>query len=106
VTAVAKVKPQVIEGEEHERVHERVAAVDVAKDTGMVCTRTPAPVPAGRPAQHDLDGQGPDGRGPRAGPPAEKGRHPDRDAGVDRGYLGFEQIFAVFRQLRPSRTRP
>ena len=40
---MAKVKPQVIEDEEHERVHERVAAVDVAKDTGMVCTRTPHP---------------------------------------------------------------
>jgi transposase len=35
------VKPQVIDDEEHERVYERVAAVDVAKDSGMVCTRTP-----------------------------------------------------------------
>jgi len=43
VTAVSKVKPQVIDDEEHERVHERVAAVDVAKDTGMVCTRLPHP---------------------------------------------------------------
>jgi len=36
-------RPQVIDDEEHERIHERVAAVDVAKDTGMVCTRTPYP---------------------------------------------------------------
>ncbi len=36
-------KPQVIDDEEHERVHERVAAIDVAKDSGMVCTRTPHP---------------------------------------------------------------
>jgi transposase len=43
VTAVSRAKPQVIEDEEHERVHERVAAVEVAKDTGMVCTRTPHP---------------------------------------------------------------
>jgi transposase len=43
VTAVANVKPQVIDDEEHERVHDRVAAVDVAKDSGMVCTRTPHP---------------------------------------------------------------
>jgi transposase len=43
VTAVSNVKPQVIDDEEHERVHDRVAAVDVAKDTGMVCTRTPHP---------------------------------------------------------------
>jgi len=40
---VSKAKPQVIDDEEHERVHERVAAVDVAKDTGMVCTRLPHP---------------------------------------------------------------
>jgi hypothetical protein len=40
---VSRTKPQVIDDEEHERVHERVAAVDVAKDTGMVCTRTPHP---------------------------------------------------------------
>ncbi len=36
-------KPQVIDDEEHERVHERVAAIDVAKDSGVVCTRTPHP---------------------------------------------------------------
>ena len=36
-------KPQVIDDEQHERVHERVAAIDVAKDPGMVCTRTPHP---------------------------------------------------------------
>jgi transposase len=34
---------QVIDDQEHERVHDRVAAVDVAKDTGMVCTRAPHP---------------------------------------------------------------
>jgi hypothetical protein len=39
-------RPQVIDDQEHERVHERVAAIDVAKDTGMVCTRTPPPGPA------------------------------------------------------------
>ena len=36
-------KPQVIEDQEHERVFDRVAAVDVAKALGMVCTRTPNP---------------------------------------------------------------
>ena len=36
-------RPQVIDDQEYERVHERVAAIDVAKDTGMVCTRTPRP---------------------------------------------------------------
>ena len=36
-------RPQVIDDEEHERVHDRVAAVDVAKDSGVVCTRTPLP---------------------------------------------------------------
>jgi hypothetical protein len=36
-------KPQVIEDQEHERIYDRVAAVDVAKASGMVCTRTPNP---------------------------------------------------------------
>jgi transposase len=36
-------RPQVIDDQEHERIYERVAAVDVAKDTGMVCTRIPHP---------------------------------------------------------------
>ena len=36
-------RPQVIDDTEHERIYERVAAIDVAKDTGMVCTRTPHP---------------------------------------------------------------
>jgi transposase len=41
VAAVSR--PQVIDDEQHERIHERVAAVDVAKDSGMVCTRIPHP---------------------------------------------------------------
>ena len=40
---MSNTKPQVIDDEEHERVHDRVAAVDVAKDAGLVCTRTPHP---------------------------------------------------------------
>ena len=36
-------RPQVIDDTEHERIYERVAAIDVAKDTGMVCARTPHP---------------------------------------------------------------
>jgi transposase len=36
-------RPQVIDDEEDERVHERVAAIDVAKDSGVVCTRAPHP---------------------------------------------------------------
>ena len=43
------IKPQVIDDEGHERVFERVAAVDVAKASGMVCTRLPHPSrPGGR----------------------------------------------------------
>jgi transposase len=41
VTAVGKAKPQVIEDDEQQRVFDRVAAVDVAKATGMVCVRLP-----------------------------------------------------------------
>jgi hypothetical protein len=36
-------KPQEIEDEEHEQVMDRVAAVDVAKASGMVCTPTRTP---------------------------------------------------------------
>ena len=36
-------KPQVIDDQEYERVFGRVAAVDVAKAAGMVCTRAPHP---------------------------------------------------------------
>src|SRR6266566_584002 len=37
----AVMEPQEIEDEEHEQILERVAAVDVAKAAGMVCTRVP-----------------------------------------------------------------
>jgi transposase len=36
-------KPQVFDDQGHERVYERVAAVDVAKAAGMVCIRMPHP---------------------------------------------------------------
>ena len=39
---MSKPKPQVIVDEEHQRVFERVAAIDVAKASGMVCVRLPA----------------------------------------------------------------
>jgi transposase len=38
---VAVREPQEIEDEEHEQIRERVAAIDVAKASGMVCTRVP-----------------------------------------------------------------
>jgi transposase len=41
--APAVSRAQVIDDQDHERIYERVAAVDVAKDSGMVCTRTPHP---------------------------------------------------------------
>ena len=41
-------EPQEIEDEEHEQVLERVAAVDVAKASGMVCTRVPHQARAGK----------------------------------------------------------
>ena len=40
--------PQEIEDEEHERVLERVAAIDVAKAAGMVCIRVPHPSRPGK----------------------------------------------------------
>jgi len=41
-------EPQEIPDEEYEQVLERVAAVDVAKASGMACTRVPHPERAGR----------------------------------------------------------
>ncbi len=41
-------QPQEVEDEEHERTWERVAAVDVAKASGVVCTRVPGDEPGGR----------------------------------------------------------
>jgi transposase len=45
---VAVMEPREIEDEEHEQVLERVAAVDVAKASGMVCTRVPHQARAGK----------------------------------------------------------
>jgi len=36
-------EPQVIDDQEHERVSERVAAIDVGKASGVVCARAPHP---------------------------------------------------------------
>jgi hypothetical protein len=41
-------EPQEIADEEHEQILERVAAVDVAKASGMVCTRVPHPSRPGK----------------------------------------------------------
>ena len=41
-------EPQAIQDEAHEQVAERVATVDVAKASGMVCTRVPHPSQPGR----------------------------------------------------------
>jgi transposase len=40
-------KPQVIDDQEQQRVHEKVAAVDVAKAAGVVCVRGPHPARPG-----------------------------------------------------------
>ena len=41
-------KPQVVPDEDHEVIYERVAAVDVAKASGVVCLRAPDPARPGR----------------------------------------------------------
>ena len=41
-------EPQEIEDEEHEQILERVCAIDVAKASGMVCTRVPHPSRPGK----------------------------------------------------------
>ena len=39
---------QQVEVDDHEQIVERVAAIDVAKASGMVCTRVPHPAQAGK----------------------------------------------------------
>ena len=45
-------QPQEVEDEEHERVYQRVAAVDVAKASGVVCTPVPDEDRPGRRIMH------------------------------------------------------
>ncbi len=45
-------EPQEVKDEEYERVYERVAAVDVAKASGVVCTRVPDDLRPGRRRTH------------------------------------------------------
>jgi len=45
-------QPQEADDEAYERVWERVAAIDVAKATGVVCTRVPGDGPPGRRSMH------------------------------------------------------
>ena len=80
-------RPQVIDDEEHERVHDRVAAVDVAKDSGMVCTRTPHPSRPGARRSTVWTVKARMKAIREAGPPAEAGRHRDGDAGKHLGLL-------------------
>jgi transposase len=47
-TVSMRAAPEEIPDEEHEQVLDRVAAVDVAKDSGMVCTRLPTGGAGGR----------------------------------------------------------
>ena len=70
-------EPREIEDEEHERVLERVAAIDVAKASGMVCVRVPHPSRPGSGGHPGLGGGRDDARGDRAGGAA--GRSGDRD---------------------------
>ncbi len=84
-TAVSR--PQVIDDEEHERVHERVAAVDVAKDSGVVCTRTPHPSRPGARRSTVWTVKARMGAIRELGRQLKTGRHRDRDAGEHLGLL-------------------
>ena len=49
-------EPQEVRDEEYERVWERVAAVDVAKASGVVCTRVPDEDRPGQAPHPGMDG--------------------------------------------------
>jgi transposase len=46
--SVSQQSGQQVEVDEHEQIVERVAAIDVAKASGMVCTRAPHPAAVGK----------------------------------------------------------
>ena len=75
-------RPQVIDDQEHERVHDRVAAIDVAKDSGMVCTRTPHPSRPGARRSTVWTVKARMGAVRALGRQLARGRHRDGDAGV------------------------
>ena len=60
-------EPQEIEDEEYEQVLERVAAIDVAKSSGMVCVRVPHPSRPGETAHPGLGSGRDHWRGPGVG---------------------------------------
>jgi hypothetical protein len=80
-------RPQVIDDEDHERVHERVAAIDVAKDSGMVCTRLPHPSRPGARRSTVWTVTARKERDPHAGPAAGPGRDRGGNAGKHLGLL-------------------
>ena len=80
-------KPRVIPDEDHEVIYERVAAVDVAKASGVVCMR-PGHQASGPVRQPDLGQRAGDpGADRRAGPGAAPGPGADGDAGEHVGLL-------------------
>ena len=78
-------RPQVIDDEEHERIRDRVAAVDVAKDSGMVCTRTPRPSRPGARRSTVWTVKARMGTIRALGRQLRRDGHRDRDAGVHLG---------------------
>ena len=85
---------------------ERVAGIDIGKAGIEVAVRVPSDTTAGRRQQETRSFRHhPEGAAGAGGLAAVLGRDQGRDGG-NRRYLGFEQIFAMFWQLRPSRTRP
>ena len=73
--------------EEHERVWERVAAVDVAKASGVVCTRVPDEDRPGRRKTHVWTVQATVTGGHRAGRSPARPADPGRHAGIDQRLL-------------------
>jgi hypothetical protein len=94
-------QPQEIDDSPAEQAVARVAAVDVAKASGEVCTRMPAiPAATARPVQHEsLDGQRDHKRDPGAG------RSPESMA-IEKVVLETDQrlLAAVLLRARSGRA--
>ena len=100
-------KPQVVPDEDHEVIYERVAAVDVAKASGVVCLRTPDPKRAGRFVNRIWDDV-PATRARIAELGAELVRHRVQMVTLESTSViwGQRPGFLLSSQLSPSRTRP
>jgi len=101
-----KIPAQLVEDEEYQLRHERVAGIDIAKAKADVCTRLPPVRDGGRRASRveEVPAEAREILALAERLLAEPGR--GRGHGIDVGYLGFSRSTIALSQVGLSRTRP